>query len=413
MNTKDLLGILLLIMPVFVQARSQNFLDALQRATVSHPLSQSIAREVDGSSSDLDAARWQRYPTPSVESLTPKDSKQYTSVNRLVVEQPLFAGGRIDAGIAAAEARRDATKGLYRQTLQDMALRLTNTWFLWQSNRARQVILQDSVEAHRRLKEQIERRASEGVNPGADLTLAVARLSQTRSELAQMQSATRNAYTQLVQLAGDQLPYFTSKADAYWTDVEKLPEPPVQWRAMALERDPQMGKLQSEIDASTSDIRVKKGTLYPSVSLRYEHDYSGTGRGSRVYLQLQSQPGAGLSAISNINSAVARRDTAVEQRANARTELEEQLDINFADYASARERMEVATMLRQSTRDVAESYSRQFVAGRKSWLDVLNAVREAVSARVSIVDAQAQLGQSWWQLRIRALGIEQVNGDVK
>lgn len=393
-----------------VQGGSVDFLSTLREASYAYPLTQSAAREVDAAASEQQAARWQRFPTPSFQSQTPQDRSKYNTINRLAVEQPLFAGGRIDAGIDAADSRYVSGQSRYRQVAQDTAIRLVNTWYDWQRNQARQVVLQDSVDAHRQLKEQIERRAAEGVSPVADRTLAVARLSQTQSELAQAQSATRTAYAQLTQLAGLHLTTFTSTALTSKASEGTSTPPPAEWREMALARDPQLAKLTADLEAAAADIRVKRGQLYPAFSLRYENDLSGPQNGSRVFLQVSAQPGAGLSSVAGIDAAIARREAAFDARRTAALELEQTLDIDFADHASAVDRLEVAKLLRQSTQDVAESYSRQFVTGRKSWLDVLNAVREAVSARLSIIDAQFQLGQTWWRLRLRALGLDSSTG---
>lgn len=49
-----------------------------------------------------------------------------------------------------------------------------------------------------------------------------------------------------------------------------------------------------------------------------------------------------------------------------------------------------AALFRQlvaSSLEVKESFRRQFVVGRKSWIEVLNAEREAVQARYSLADA--------------------------
>lgn len=385
-------------------AVSVDFLGIIRDAAYNYPQTQAAARDVDGAQSEQSAARWQRFPTPSIQSLTPQDRSKSSATNRLILEQPLFAGGRIDAGIEAATARQVASQARYEQVAQDVAMRLANTWYDWQRNQKRQAVLTESVDAHRRLKEQIERRVREGVNPESDLTLAVARLSQTQSELAQAKSAVRNAYSQLSQLAGRQLQTLLA-APPDFADAPIMMIPPASWRTQALQRDPQLGKLAADIDAAGADIRVKRGQALPALSLRYENDFTGPQQGSRVFLQLSAQPGAGLSSVAGVNTAIARRDSAQESRRVVESELEQALDTDFTEYDAARDRLAVSTILQQSTQEVADSYSRQFVAGRKNWLDVLNAVREAASARLSIFDAKATLGQSWWRLRLRALGL--------
>ena len=50
-----------------------------------------------------------------------------------------------------------------------------------------------------------------------------------------------------------------------------------------------------------------------------------------------------------------------------------------------------ATSASASSTEVYESYARQFTAGRKSWLDVLNTVREAGQYELMVLDANAQM----------------------
>ena len=55
----------------------------------------------------------------------------------------------------------------------------------------------------------------------------------------------------------------------------------------------------------------------------------------------------------------------------------------------ARARMrESGELAQQAASDLQASYQRKFVAGRRSWLDVLNAAREVTDAQVSASDAQ-------------------------
>ena len=51
---------------------------------------------------------------------------------------------------------------------------------------------------------------------------------------------------------------------------------------------------------------------------------------------------------------------------------------------------------------VLESYQRQFQAGRKSWLDLLNAVRELAQNQYALADARASMVAAMNRLQIRA-----------
>ena len=52
-------------------------------------------------------------------------------------------------------------------------------------------------------------------------------------------------------------------------------------------------------------------------------------------------------------------------------------------------------------RSVTESYQRQYVAGRRTWLDMMNAVREATDAQLTEADAEVSAMASAARLLLR------------
>ena len=48
-----------------------------------------------------------------------------------------------------------------------------------------------------------------------------------------------------------------------------------------------------------------------------------------------------------------------------------------------------------------DSYSRQFTAGRKTWIDLLNAVRELAQNQYARADSQAALAAAVYRLQVR------------
>ncbi|PUE38615.1 hypothetical protein B9Z34_11520 [Limnohabitans sp. Hippo3] len=405
------LGALVFVTSVHAQSDARaGFLEAVRIMAYAHPATQSAARNLDAAAQDQNAARWQRFPTPSFQSLSPQGGAVGDKTNRLVLEQPLYAGGRIDAGIAAADHRLTAGQHQHLQVAQETAIKLVNTWYDWLRLKDRVGVQQEGVEAHRKLRQQIERRAQEGVSTEIDLALAAARLSQVQSELSQTQSALSATQEQLRQLAGEHLPMLIAAGTALQSQA--LPQPRTYWLETAQLRDPQLAKLAAELLAADADIRAKQGQLMPTVSVMVDRNFTGLQQGTRTWLQVSVQPGAGLSSVAAIRAAVARKESAAETRRTAELELRQNLAADLASHQAAREQMGVASLLRQSTQDVADSYARQFVAGRKSWLEVLNAVREAMQARLSVMDAQALLGQTAWRLHLRAFGLETSPGAV-
>jgi adhesin transport system outer membrane protein len=113
--------------------------------------------------------------------------------------------------------------------------------------------------------------------------------------------------------------------------------------------------------------------------------------GARAAVVLRAQTGNGLSRFTAIESAGARIERALAEFGEAERRLREQVRRDYVVVAAAQSRIESGTLAADTAADLIESYQRQFIAGRRSWLDVMNAVREASSARLSESDARVQV----------------------
>ena len=79
-------------------------------ALASHPSAQSQRAQLQSAQSGLDSARWQFYPTPSIaveQAHTASTDPSYRGDNRVAtlrLQQPLYTGGRLSAGMDKAKA---------------------------------------------------------------------------------------------------------------------------------------------------------------------------------------------------------------------------------------------------------------------------------------------------------------------
>ena len=103
---------------------------------------------------------------------------------------------------------------------------------------------------------------------------------------------------------------------------------------------------------------------------------------------MRSQFGNGLSQLAAIDTSDARIKRALAEFGEAERRLREQLRRDYVLVRAARARIEAGVLAADAAAEIIESYQRQFIAGRRSWLDVMNAVREAANARLSESDAR-------------------------
>ena len=358
----------------------------VRAAQATHPTVMSRVSLKASAAADTDGAKWGRYPTPTVEAQRDRDTQTSTGLFRL--QQPLWAGGRITGTIAAAEQREAAADAAVDEVKDEIARRVFAAYAEALRQQSRKLAAQASVTGHGDLLGMITRRVEAEVSPPIDRELAQSRYFQAVNELTLAEQGLSAALTQLSQLTG------TIVTEVVLEDPESLPRPPATMAdalSMAKENSATLVRLQKELEAANAEIDIKRSSYSPQLSLRYEREAGGDlPPDSRVLLVLEAQPGAGFSAVSGVNGAIGRREAARQAKEGAIRDLEERVYYDWNDVLAGRSRVSSSASAKGISTQVAESYSRQYMAGRKSWLDVLNAMREAATAEFTLADSQAQ-----------------------
>jgi adhesin transport system outer membrane protein len=395
----------LLLMAGSAQAQPVlTFGQALQSAMDSHPAIMGKRSGQAAARADQKGAEWLRYPTPSIEAATQGSGKDSGLVR---IEQPLWSGGRITAAIDAAGSRLDAADAALIETELDLTLKVIAAYTEALRQKARQQYAQAGVDEHKKLLGMIRRRVEQEVSSLTDQRLAESRLYQAANDLSQVTQTFNNALAQLAQLCGKPV------TDVSEHGVSALGAPASLETALsqALGYSPTLRRLVYEEEAANADIDSKRSAYMPQLSLRLEKNVGqGQAQNSSAMLVLQAQPGAGLSAGSGVDAAIARREAARMAREAAERSTNERITLDWNEWVAAQLRQENAVQSRTMSTEVFESYTRQYVIGRKSWIDVLNAVREATQSQFSLEDAHAQVVAASLRLRAQAGTLNQSKG---
>ena len=393
-----LIGIVLL-WPAAVPAQSAawSYTELLKQSLQSHPSIQARRSTATAAQFDIDSAEWQRFPTPSFESLSRSSSTPNTPNARLRVQQPLWTGGRITAGIDGANARKDAADSGVAETQQDIALRVATGYVEAARFQAREEYARRSVGEHERLLGLIGRRVQQEVSPPVDRELAQSRLYQVQNEVSTSSQFRRSALAQLTQLTDRPV----TQVVALDSRVPGVPASQDEALQRAIAYSPTLLRIAAEERAAAADVDTRRAVLWPQLGVRYERDYGGPfSQDNRVLVVVEATPGAGLSAGSNIDAARSRQNALQLERAAALRDLQERVAIDWTEYTAARERLTNAELARKTATEVYESFSRQYTAGRKTWVDVMNSVREQIQAEFTAVDVMAQVVAAGLRLNI-------------
>lgn len=373
---------------------------AAQQAIATHPAILSQQSSSQAATADLGAAKWQRYPTPSL-TATKQLSGESNTV--LTLQQPLWTAGRISAYINGARSRLDTSEAVLKEIKRDIILNLITAYTEALRLQARQEYAVSKVREHKRLLQLVTRRVEHEVTPPVDRSLAQSRLYQAINELSSITQDLSNAMMQLSQLTGAQTGI--EKIAPLQGDTPELPRNKEEAQKLALENSATLARLDFEVAAADADIRAKKSVYLPQLALTYEKTYGAYIPGSfpageRTLLVMNFQPGAGLSSLSGVDSATAKRQAARLNRDSAVRDLQMNISSDWNLLVAARLRFDNATLSSKISNEVYESYVRQYSTGRKGWLEVLNSAQESALADMTLADASAQITRSALRLRL-------------
>lgn len=367
--------------------------DAIAIVTKRDPSAQSAWMGARAALSDVRGAQWLRYPSLTTDlGITTGTNGIAPSV---ILEVPLWSGGQISSTISRARKIEAASVARWHEAVLNLALETSQYyWNIVLYTRLEQ-LARNSLAEHEKLVASMQRRVNQEVSPAADLELAKSRTAQIDQELASIQAQRMSAMRNLAELVRD-------------TDYNLGPEPqfdvsilPPNWNDVApdvVQYSPTRARLILESDAARSEINIAKSGILPRVVA--QHSYNDI-TGSRVGIGLRLQTTSGLSQLSAVNSASARYAQSLDQVRLTERQVRQEVATEIQNFDSSIRRAAASQAAAISAERVSQSYMRQFIAGRRSWLDVMNSLRESLGAQTG--QAQAEVTAMSTSVRLQLL----------
>ena len=399
------------------QTPSPTLASLVRDALASHPTTQSQRALVASAAAGVDSARWQFYPTPSVSlenATTSRADPLYQGDNRVAtlrLQQPLYTGGRLTAGADKAQASLAQSQAAMEESHLQLSLRVVQAYGEWLSAHLKAQASQKNEDTHNRLLRQVQRRIDEGVSAESDRVLAQGRLDAVRADVTAARAQGDTALARLGQLlgrpiAGDALANTVATPRAVNAQAAALLE-------QALGQSAALQKAQSQVRVQEAMLLERQADLLPEVYLRAERQYGNFNFANgapvnRLFVGVSSRLGAGLSGLSNVAAARGQLEAALAEVQVQTRNLNEQVLADHAQFMATERRLSSVQASLRSAQSVSESFDRQFLAGRKTWLDVMNAARELAQTEAMIADLLATQVVVSWRLSFYTQGIEAV-----
>lgn len=371
----------------------------------SHPSVVSQQALVDAAQQGVSNARWQYFPTPSISVQGAKAGgadAAYSGDSRVAVlalSQPLWTGGRIEAGVDKAQAYAQGATASLVETQQQLVIRVVQAYGDWLSAYRKRLAYQVGQAQHIRLKDQVARRIHEGQAAASDLALAQGRLASLQADLALATTQEEVSLARLSQLLGQ--PVAAQTLTGFLVEPWPIALGLSELLVKAQDHSPALARARSNVQVQLAAIQEAKSATLPEVSLRLEQqhgnfNYSGGPQHNRAFIQINSRLGAGLSSLGAVQEAVQRHAAALADIESQQRSLAEQVMTDHTLLVTSQSRRQALQSSAELADQVLASWDRQYLSGRKTWQDLMNSAREQVQVQAQLADIDGtQLVASW------------------
>ncbi|MGK5010183.1 efflux transporter outer membrane subunit [Janthinobacterium sp. MDB2-8] len=303
--------------------------------------------------------------------------------------------GRLRAGVTGADASAAASAAdLAAARLSAQGELATNYFSLRQSD-AQIALLNATIDGYKRVLDITSNRFNSGIAAKSDLLQAQTQLANAQIDLSSQTRARAQLEHAIAILLG-KAPSDFSLAVAPWTLT--VPEVPLGVPSTLLQRRPDIAAAERRVAVANEQIGIARSAYYPSLNLTGSYG-SGASKVGDLFNASSSLWSLGVSAaqtLFNAGATTASVDAAKAGHEAAVARYRQTVLAAFGaveDQLSATRALAEQLALRQQASSAADQVEQQMLnrynAGQVGYTDVVTAQVTALSARRSLVQAQA------------------------
>lgn len=402
--------------PLATQATAnvrQHFERMIEAALAASPRVLGLKLTAQGRDADVGAEAAAGLPRPSA-AVARGDG--FSSVE-LRLTQTLLDGGRVASRVAGAAARLAAAEQQVRAAGREVALEVVEAWRAWASAHEQIRAAGQSLERLRRYADSARARHEAGMAGDAELGLVRARLTQSEIDHLSLGAARESARIRLQSLGVGLIP----DHGPGWL-ASGLPGQAVEHRSIdaidaidaIVAQAPAVARLRFERAASQAELDELRASRWPVLNAVYGLQRgttaSGPFRDSRVSVQFEYAPAAADLLGHRLASARSRVAAAESDVQAATLEARKALSIELESMRALDRQLPLQASAVREAQGVLESFERQFLAGRRSWLEVVNSERDLALAEGTAARVAADLVASHGRVLVVAGELDLTRG---
>ena len=327
----------------------------------------------------------------------------------IVIRQPIFMGGRLNAARKAAQYSREAQVMENRSVEEEIIFQVTRAYRTAQVAEAFQKVAVEAVDLLEIHEHDVAILVEKGANPEIDLLRTLTELANARKEMNGADNAvdlTHSALKNLLSIPLEESLLLTEPLGRLLRpehDLSSLTE-------LALSRRPELSAINSEIAATEQALKAARGEYMPSIALEGRYEYM---EGDVRDLEGGDHWTVGIGAqlpVWNWGKTAAKVREARSQLAQVRIQRDKttdriRLEVRqaFLDLGKAEKNIEAAESALKTAREAYRQARARYRAGEGTNTDVLD-------ARTDLSRAEANHSQALFDYNVAFAALQRATG---
>lgn len=388
--------------------------ELLSQLLSNHPSVKMSQEVIKGAKERVDSAYWGFFPTPSVD-VSGKDSDRHTAVARL--DQPIWTGGKLTSKYDMATSKEKENVYELEENSYKLIESYLNILESYLQSKSNIIELQEGADNLSKFSEMLDRRMEVGVSSTSDKDLLSARIEQVSSDKMLAKNKYKVATLQLELILDRKI-----NCDIDFRDIPSAQNSDIEESIKKLlEFHPSLKKTSAQIETSKFEQDSTEASIMPNLNLRverregdlYSDNYDKSNDQNIVYLAFTATTRAGLSSISDIAAAKIKINEIEYRKKTIEKELIDSLLSDYNNYEIAKNRINILKRSVDSAQNVLDSYTRLFLAGKRQWLDLVNASREVMQYKIELSNLYVTKSILSYKLALKNGQIDLLTGEIK
>jgi len=318
-----------------------------------------------------------------------RDSRTLTrEETAIILRQNIFQGFATKNEVKRRKAQVNSAAYDVNDTIQDIALRVTEVYLGVLENRELLKIAKNNLEAHKRTYSMISKRTESGLARQSDLVQVKGRLALARANMQSAQGNLIDAETNYLRTVGKR----PGKLVKPKMDDDMLPKSDEESVQMALDNHPTLKSAKYDIDETHAQRGAARSKFWPQLdfelSTSHNHHLDGVKGSNNDYLamlKLNYNIFNGGADRARVQETAYQIEEATEIQNRTYRQVIENMKLSWNSLVTSRIRLVNLKIHAQSSRSTVISYRKQFTLGQRTLLDLLDSENEHFESQVSYV----------------------------